>query len=322
MRECGVRLDLRSCAQGPKSPSAGVTGAALLAVLLSASSVDAQGAGGVANSGMGQGEANISTRSDVTMGIESGPGTSGAKLQRMVDAVTTSLGRVRDCYGNVTGDRPEVTGVMRIRIRVPRQRGTHPEFSTLEDTSEDVPLGRCVRRALREVNYRRVDRPAEVTVRLEFTNSAAAGTVEVQRRRQEEAVVPIQRTPEGLPSARGGTPGGEVTFVVVGRDRNHEDGVAAVQRSVRAAIAGMLDCRRRAGRRDMNSAGEITLSLVIPRRGRVRIEPTNNTVQHERAPQCVARVLRRAQFPAAAAGQVELKVRFSGRQALDVPTRP
>ena len=274
---------------------------------------------GVASSGMGQGEANISTRSDVRLGVESGPGTSGQRLRQITATVTAQLGAIRECYADVTGERPTVTGNIRTTLRL-EPRALRPQLRSVTNTVDDAPLSRCVMRTLRRADYRTVERPAQITVRLEFSNTAAEGARELERREAEEGAVDVARDGEDL-VARGGTPGGEVRFEVRSSGDADTAQVAAVQRSVRTNIAGLLDCRRRAGRNSMDSAGTIDLVLRIPPRGRVRTQTVTSTLEDERAPRCISRAFARARFEEEAAGTARLKVMFTSREPLDVPVR-
>jgi hypothetical protein len=282
----------------------------------------AQAQEGVSGSGMGQGEAAITARSDVRLGIESGPGTSGERLQQMANAVSAKLGDIRTCYASVAEERPTVTGEMRLVVRLPEQRAARVQLRDVTSTAEDAELDRCVRRAIQRASYTGVGRPAQVTVALTFTNTAAQGVREVRRRSAEEGQVDVRRTRDGLPTARGGTPNREVTYQVIGSGPSTtDDSVAAMQRSIRTAIAGLLDCRRRAGRHDMSSEGDMELQLQVPRRGRARVRTVSSSLTDTRAPTCVSRILGRARFEPEAAGAHRLKLHFTGRSELDVPTR-
>ena len=292
----------------------------LSAVLLSSAPAAAQGEGGVARSGMGQGEAAISTRADVRMGIESGPGTTGSKLQAMAGAIGGAMNEVRRCYTELAEERPDVTGAMSIRVSLRRGRG-RVQLEVDRDTTEDAGLARCVRRAIERATYRAVRRPAFVTISLDFTNSAAAGAEAVRERRAVEDTVAVRRTGDGTLEATGGNASGEVRFRIRSHGRTGEAAVAAVQRGVRAAIPGMLDCRRRAGRRGMNPEGEMVIELRVARRGRARTRTIENAVQDSRAPTCVSRVLSRARLGQDAAGTTRVHVRFAPRRVLDVPVR-
>jgi hypothetical protein len=256
---------------------------------------------------MGQGEARVSARSDVRMGVESGPGTSGNKLQDMVAAITSKLGDIRQCYGSVTEERPTVEGEMSIRVLLARGRG-RPELRFEENTVEDRQLTRCVRRHLRRANYGGVARPANVKVNLTFSNTAARGIHETRERSAEEADVNVRRGSDGRLYSVGGTD--EVRYKVLS---DAEARVAAVHRGLRTAIAGLLDCRRRAGRRNMDPAGTIRVLLAVPRQGAARVRLIESTLEDERAPNCVQRALRQHRFAPEARGHSDVELTFAGR---------
>jgi hypothetical protein len=265
---------------------------------------------------MGQGEAQISTRSDVRLGIESGPGTSGERLQAMARAVSDGLGPIRECYGRITAEDPSVVGTIKLRITLPG-RG-RVQVARTDDSVNNRDIQRCVDRAFARANYGDVSRPANVFVRLDFGNTAAAGAAEVARRREEGARVEVTRNAEGQFQASGGVPNNEVRFTATARSA---EVAAAVHRALRSNIAGLLDCRRRASRRDMNPEGQIDLTLTIGRNGRGRLRTGNSTVQDTRAPTCVSRALSRVDWGRDAAGRSSVRLRFAPRAALDVPTR-
>ncbi len=256
---------------------------------------------------MGQGEAHVTARSDVRMGVESGPGTSGNKLQDMVAAITSTLGNIRQCYGSVTEERPTVQGEMSVRVLLARGNG-RPELRFERNTAEDRQLTRCVQRLLSRANYGDVARPANVKVNLTFTNTAAEGIDQTRQRSAQEAEVDVQRGSDGRYFAVGGTD--EVRYRV---SSDSEGRVAAVYRGLRSGIAGLLDCRRRAGRRDMDPAGDIRFVLAVPRRGAARTRLINSTVEDDRAFTCIQRAIRSISFAPEARGQNEAKLTFAGR---------
>ncbi|MBW2461330.1 MAG: hypothetical protein JRH11_06760 [Deltaproteobacteria bacterium] len=270
-------------------------------------------AGPVAAQEMDQGEARITARADVRMGIESGPGTAGDKLQDMMTSVSTTLSPVRQCYATVTAERPTVEGAMRIRVLLARGRGA-AELRFEVNTVEDRQLTRCVRHHLSRANFDIVERPANVIVTLDYANSAAAGVHATRTRSAEEAQVAMTRNGEGRLVAEGGT--AEVRYRIVGAG-DAADQVSAVHRGLRAGIAGLLDCRRRAGRRDMDPAGDVTLRLNIPRRGRLQTQTRNATVRDERAPNCLGRAIRQHRFAPEAAGRIDVTFTFAGRAHIE-----
>jgi len=255
---------------------------------------------------MGQGEARITTRSDVRMSLESVPGTSAARLSALGRAVGAGMGAIRACYGEVVEQRPAVHGTMRLRVTAPARGAL--DLEVVEDGPQDRPLLTCIRGVLGRQPLDGVERPASAVVVLELQNSAAAGAVETARRADEADRIEV-RQEGGRPEARGEAPG--LRFVVRGASGTSDELVAEGLRVVRSQIAGMLDCRRRASRRGMNPEGQVALSMRM-RRGRPpELTVGTSTVHDERAPGCLERALARPhRTPEAGPASLDVEVRF------------
>ncbi len=258
---------------------------------------------------MGQGEANITARADVRMSLESGPATNSTKLASIGGAVGSKLGEVRRCYRERTADDPEVDGELRLVVRLEPGGGV---VEVTRDLLEDAPLVRCVLTALRSAELARVRPPGVAYVTLRFSNTAAEGVRTTRERRQIEDAAPVTTNPDGLLEAVGRTEQGEVRFRVIGRPGASEAQVQGVHRTVRAAIPALLDCRRKAARRQA-PYGQIRLDLRVGRGGRARARVRRSTVPDARGPRCVTRAMQRARFGDAARGRVDVVVEFAHR---------
>lgn len=259
-----------------------------------------------------QGEARITARSDVRMAVESGPGTSGQRLQALARVITDQMGAVRQCYATVAEERPQIQGELKIRVSVPQSGPV--QISVGRNTVGDEELTRCITSALSRAEYGGVQSPASAFAAIEFANTAAEGVERTAERRAEEAVVEVSRTAEGRFRATGGTPTGELTFTVTGDDAATRDAVAAMQRALRGAIPSMLDCRRRASSRGQNPEGDVTLALTVRRDGRGQARAGESTVRNDNARRCLSRALAQARFAAGAAGAGSVVVRFALRE--------
>lgn len=266
---------------------------------------------------MGQGEANITARADVRMSLESGPATNSTKLGLIGGAIGNQLGDVRRCYRDRTADDPEVHGELRLVVRLEPGGGT---VEVTRDLLEDPTLVRCVLEALRGADLGRVRPPGAAYVSLEFDNTAAEGVRTTRERRQVEDAAPVTTDAEGRLTATGRTEIGEVRFRVVGRPGATEAQIQDVHRTVRAAIPTLLDCRRKAARRQP-PYGEIQVDLNVARSGRARARVRRSSVPDARGPRCVTRALQRARFGAEARGRVQVVVEFAHRpgDAYDPP---
>jgi hypothetical protein len=274
---------------------------------------------GVAGSGMGQGAASITTRSDVTLAIDSDRGTSAAKLQAIGQAVGRKMGDIRACYAQATAADPTITGQLRLRVALDAGRAV-PAFEVQADTLSDEGLRQCVMRVVRSVDLAGVERPAAALVSLDFANTAARGTQAVQQARAEQtAAVAVDGA--GRASAAGGTGEREVGYAVsADGDGTAPEVVAAVHRALGDGLAGLLDCRRRAGRRS-SPAGAITVTAEVSSSLR-RATAESSTVADAAAARCVERALEALVLPPGArSGRVRIVVTFRDAED-DPPARP
>jgi hypothetical protein len=263
---------------------------------------------GVAGSGMAQGTASITTRSDVTLSLDSDRGTSGTKLQAIGHAVGRKMSDIRACYAQATANDPTVTGQLHLRIAVDAGAAA-PSLEVRTDTLNEDALRQCVLRALRAVDLSSVERPAAALVSLEFANTAARGARAVQQARTEQTAS-VTIDPTGRANASGGTGEREVGYAVsADDDATAPEVVAAVHRALGDGLAGLLDCRRRAGRR-ASPAGAITLTAEVGSSLR-RTATVSSTVADPGAPRCVERALESLALPSGhAGGRVRVTVTF------------
>lgn len=261
---------------------------------------------GVAGSGMGQGHASITTRSDVSVSLESVPGTSGARITVLGRQVTQHIADIRQCYGQAVSQRPSVHGRVRLRLDL---AASGPGTTTIvEDTVADAPLLTCVRGVLAALPLEPAMRPASAVVVLDFDNTAARGGEEVAQRQAEADAVTVTRA-SGRPEASG--EGNAVHFVVRGAADATDEVVADALRVVRSQVPGMLDCRRRASRRGRSPEGAMQLTLAIRPGAAPTVTTGASTVLDPLAPRCVATSLGRAhRRPTVGPATLDVEVRF------------
>ena len=273
----------------------------------------AQGHGGVSHSGMDQGEARISARSDVRLSMESMPGTSGAAVSALGTRVASRMAQVRGCYEDAVAENPSITGTLRLRLLLER-RG-RPRVEVDRDAVNNAALVRCISGVLRGVELNGLRRPTHAIVQLEFANTAARGSVRARERAQQARQVRTQVDSEGNATSNGGTPDARVRFTVTGQGRDSSDVVAEAHRALLTSLPGLLDCRRRAGRRDRNQAGEISVTMRVHRGRPPASVVGRSTVEDERARGCVRRVLRRNRHRSEnATGRVRVRIQFASRE--------
>jgi len=254
---------------------------------------------------MGQGEARITARSNVRLGIESGPGTSGRTLGEIGTAAGAALGAIRSCYGEIAEQDPTIRGEMRVQLSI--GSGRHPVTTEIgQGAPVSRELTRCVVRAVESADYSSIRSGATAFLVLTFTNTAAEGVERTRARRVTEDAVEVTRDADGHRSASGGPPDGLIRFTVIAQGDESEAAVSAAQRALRATIPTFLDCRRKAGRRDGSPEGELSADLRVSNRGRAQARVRSNTVQNRygtaQAATCFAGGLNHASFTADSAG--------------------
>jgi hypothetical protein len=240
----------------------------------------------------------ITTRSDVKMSIEGVAGTSGKKLDAFAKTLGTPLGAAKRCYGELVKEHPEVVGTLLVELELPAKGKL--QVRAPGAAAGLKPMKACIDQAFGELDVSQVPRPAGVRVALELTNTAAAAAGEVQKQEAAERQVKTEAKSEGGFVSRGASTGGEVSFEV----RAEKSGaIELVHNSVRAALPGLFDCRRRASKGG-SPEGDLLLKLD-PK----KIESGPSTVANERAASCVLGVIRRA--VGRSQSPVELKIHFA-----------
>jgi hypothetical protein len=281
----------------------------LAALALAASPASAQRVGGVANSGMGQGEARITSRSDVRLSMESMPGTSGAAVSALGQRVGSSMTAIRTCYEERIEENPTVTGTLRLRFLLENRGNARVEIDN--DGVGDREVVRCITNVLEGLPSRDLSRPTRAVVQLVLANSAARGVAQASQQAQRAQAVVLNTDAQGNPTASGGTDDQRVTFVVTGEGSGSGETVAAAHRALMIALPGLLDCRRRSGRRGEGPGGDLTASMQILVGRSPTARMTASTVPNENTRSCVGRVLGRIEHrPTEGRGRVSVRIHF------------
>jgi hypothetical protein len=241
----------------------------------------------------------ISTRSDVKMSIEGVSGTSGKKLDALAKTLGTPLGTIKQCYGELVKEHPEVVGTLAVELELPASGKL--EVRAPGAVRELKPMQTCVDRAFAKLDVSAVPRPAGARVSLALTNSAASSVGEVRKLEESAAKVAVDEQPNGAFRSRGESTQGELSFEVEARERT---AVEQAHKLVRDALPGLFDCRRRATKTG-SPAGEIALSLSA--KGAIKVNASS--VANERAPTCVSSVLKRTLGKTKA--NADVKIRFA-----------
>lgn len=266
-------------------------------------------AGAVGGSALAQvGEhGRISTRSDVKMSVEGSPGTAGAKLDALAKTLGKPLGDVKQCYGELVKERPEVVGTLVVELDVP-DKGA-PKVRTPNATKELRQMNKCLDRAFGKLDVSEVPRPAGARITLELTNSAAASVGEVKDREEAASKVDVRQTPDGAFESSGKSLSGEVSYSVRAKGADGSALVERVHQGVRDALPSLFDCRRKASK-NASPAGELVLAVNLKGKQKPDIEVSSCTVPAERAPFCVDSALTEF-LPRSGWGRAQVKIQFA-----------
>jgi hypothetical protein len=288
-----------------------VTWTSALALTLFASSAAAQGGhGGVSGSGIGQGEARITSRSDVRLSMESLPGTGSAAMTALGQRVGARMATIRGCYEARVAENPTVTGTLRLRWLLDAQGPARVEID--RDEVGDAPVRTCITRALEGLDASGLARPTRAVVQLQLANTAARAAEQTAERAQEAQQVTLSTDADGNPTSSGGTTEGHVRFTLTGEGAASGPAVAAAHRGVLSVLPGLLDCRRRAGRRGRSPGGELSAVLQVQPGRSPTSRVTASTVPNEQTRTCVSRVLGRIEHRATEGrGNVRARIQFA-----------
>jgi len=262
----------------------------------------------VANSGLGQGEANINVRADIKLDIKGTRSTPAERVDQLSDAVAKQLTAMRTCYSDLVAKR--ATAVGSIAMRITLEPGGKPAIETKVSGDSDPKLTDCVKAALGHAAFAKVERPAAAIVTLDFDNTRAKGQAAMERRTAEADAVDVTERPDGGYEASWKSLDGKVTFSV--GSAKSKEAVEVVLKSLRDSYAGFADCRRRSEKDGKSPAGELAVELQLQRGGKGAAQVKSSTVAHERAAPCVERVFKRIDFAGAPGGQrADVRVVFS-----------
>ncbi|MDB4991630.1 MAG: hypothetical protein JWN04_6808, partial [Myxococcaceae bacterium] len=164
----------------------------------------------------------------------------------------------------------------------------------------------CMKKSLARVSLKGVPRGSRALVGLYLSNPVAA----LRKRMNEQAPVSsVRMVAGGRAESEGGTQAGDIKFRVSGA-ANSAKTIAGLQRGISTQLAGLLDCRRKAFRREHASAqGQFELELSV-RDGELGHGSTHSTLKRG-APECVEQWLGKLDTSRLADADLKLAISFS-----------
>ena len=245
---------------------------------------------------MGQGEAAIAVRSDVKLSVKGTGGTPSDRLAKLGQAVSDQMGDIRACYRKLVASAPEVTGTLRLRIGLEKEKDKKPALEVLDKSEGAEALIKCVTQVLSTAKYADVGRPAAAFLSLAFENSRARGQAQMTERAAQIAQVQVQMDASGAREASWSTEGNEIRFTVKAAADAPARTVELILQGIKRGFAPFLDCRRRCEQGGVSPEGDIPSELSLDAAGRAKISFGAITVTHARAPGCAERAFKRVAF--------------------------
>jgi len=250
--------------------------------------------GGVASSGLDQGEASINVRSDVKLGIKGTGGTTSERLAKLGEAVSEQMADIRGCYRKQVASSAEVVGGLRVELSLPPGGPPNVVVTAQQGGSNELTL--CVSRLLQKASWKTVGRPAAAVLSLEFDNTRARGQTLMNARVAETAHIDVHAGQDGQQEATWSTDGKEVTFTVRAQAAVARESVELVVHGFHEGYAGFLDCRRHSEKGGVSPEGDISAEVSIDRQGKGTAKLGAITVHSDRAPKCAEKAFKHLSF--------------------------
>ena len=250
--------------------------------------------------GLTAADGSVRTQAGVQLSISPLPGYPD-RVVAMGAPVQARMPSVRQCFSAAMAKSSATEGV--IEFDVEAARGGAAKVKVASDATHDPELVQCMRSALARAPFATVARGARSRVRLELSNPLA------ELRRQLAGKSPtenVRMLSGGRAESAGGTE--DIRFRVSG-SAYAAPTIARVAEDMSTRIAGLLDCRRKAFRREREVSGSITLPVAV-RHGELAPGTPQSTVKPA-ASRCVAAWLSQLDTKSLADADLELAVSFA-----------
>lgn len=229
---------------------------ALLTLALGVGEAQADGNGGV-TAAIGLTAADGSVRTQAGVRLSMGP-VEGApdRVMAMSGAVQARMPAVRECFSEAMRRASSTEGLTRFELESSGRVGAR--VKVVADETGDAALVSCMKQSLARSAFGSVPSGSRVLVGLYLSNPIAA----LHKRQADGAGPSVAMLAGGKAGSEGGTQAGEVHFRVQG-SAYAADSIAALSRGVTTELAGLLDCRRKALRKERTSRADVALSLSV-----------------------------------------------------------
>jgi hypothetical protein len=255
--------------------------------------------------GLSGADGTVRTQANVKLSVSPAPGSPDHAVA-MGREVAQRMPEIRACYGEAMSRSAEVQG--RAVFEVEALSKGRARARVASDQTGDRQMLECMRASLARTTFTRVPSGVRSLVTLDLLNPA--GRLSTKVKQQQGAAVPVRLLPGGRVESYGATQAGEVQFRIAGEARERR-AIEALHRDISARFAGLLDCRRKASRRDQPSRGTITLDVTLERGRVARARPKAERSLGPKAPKCVVDWLHRADGAQLLPAELQLAITFN-----------
>ncbi len=260
---------------------------------------DAQrSSGGVARSGMEQGEAVVAVRSDISLAIKGTGGTTKSNLAALGEAVRSKIPALKSCYKDVIEKSPIVVGKLQVVIDF-SGKTKRPKLEFPYRQKVAPALESCIQKTLGKASLNPQNRPAAAVIILDFSNTRARGQriLDTKKKQgEDQTLIGVKTNDAGMLESKWSTSDGKVAFIVTAETSISKEQVAGVQGVLKNYVGRFLDCRRRSCKGGTSPAGDATIDLRVRRDGKASMKIRSITIAHQRAPKCLESTFRKIKF--------------------------
>jgi hypothetical protein len=255
---------------------------------------------------MGLTASDGSVRTQASVRVALAPAGAIDFAARMRGPVQTQMSAIRRCFSEAMVRSSAVEGRAVFELEAAAKGKTRA--ATARDETGDPVMVECMRSALNETQLTGLPVGAKSLVTLVLTKPAAQVRADMERRAR---VVDVRMLDGGRAETNGATQQGEVQFALRG-SAYATDTISVLHQRFANRLAGLLDCRRKASRRNRPAEGTVSLQVEV-RDGEVaKVTTANNGVGDRGAPQCVTSWLKRGeQLASAGTANLTLDITFS-----------
>ena len=231
-------------------------------------------------------DGTVRTRAGVRLEISPAPGAPD-RVAPLGEAVRTRMGGIRRCFASAIARSHDVHGTLVFLVSTRKSGALRPKVTG--DDANDPQLRRCMAAQLARARAGRVPEDSRAVVTLALDNPAARVVLAGRRAPQP---TPVRMRPHGMAEAGFSTGGREVSVQMLGSAYASRT-LQEVTDGLAAQVAGLLDCRRKASRKQRTAEGTVVFDIMLGEKASRDARPRESTLAR-RTGACVAEWWERA----------------------------